>query len=137
MSMHGERRAKTRYPIELTLSYQTLDVNAPVSGVGRSMDMSSSGLLVSCPNQIPEGTILKITIDWPTLLNGATPLQLVTIGKVARSDAATFAVALESYEFRTTRRRSEPLDSPVFRGSALPSLSGRQAAAGTAWRRAV
>jgi hypothetical protein len=105
--MNIERRSKTRYPIELTVNYQSMDPRLLLNGEGRSRNVSSTGVLVSCGDQLPEGTSLKVTLEWPTLLNGVTPLQLVTFGKVARSDDHGFALELDSYQFRTTRRKAE------------------------------
>jgi hypothetical protein len=56
---------------------------------------------------------MQLTIEWPSLLNGATPLQLVTFGKVVRSSQGGFAVAVESYQFRTMKRNLQPLSTAL------------------------
>lgn len=81
--MSTERRTKARYPLELTVHYQTLS-SQPVCGTGRTLNVSSSGALIAAEHDLDEGARLKITIEWPTLLNGTTPLQLVMTGKVVR-----------------------------------------------------
>jgi hypothetical protein len=40
------------------------------------------------------------------LLDATTPLQLVTLAKVVRRDRAGFAVTIDSYQFRTLKRRA-------------------------------
>ena len=107
--MNIERRVKARYPLELTVRYQTLGRSNPISGVGRTLNMSSSGAMVISPDKMSEGVRLKLTIEWPSLLNGTTPLQLVTFGKVVRSSQDGFAIALEHYQFRTMKRNFVPL----------------------------
>lgn len=107
--MNIERRLKARYPIELAVCYQTVDQAQGVGGTGRSLNMSSGGLLVSCQARFALGTVLKVTLEWPSLLDGTTPLQLVTVGRVARSDEASFAMTFEQYQFRTMRRRNNAL----------------------------
>jgi hypothetical protein len=107
--MNIERRLKARYPIELAVCYQTVDPAQGVGGTGRSLNMSSGGLLVSCQARLALGTVLKVTLEWPSLLDGTTPLQLVTVGRVARSDEASFAMTFEQYQFRTMRRRNNAL----------------------------
>ncbi len=102
--MSFERRVKARYPLELNVRYQTLGRSNPISGVGRTQNMSSSGAMVISPDKISEGVRLKLTVEWPSLLNGTTPLQLVTFGKVVRSSQEGFAIALEHYQFRTMKR---------------------------------
>ena len=112
--MSIERRSKRRYPLELTVNYQSMDPRMTLIGEGRSRNVSSTGVLVSCGDQLPEGTALKVTLEWPTLLNGVTPLQLVTFGKVSRSDDFGFAFELDTYQFRTTRRKSDRAGSPLL-----------------------
>lgn len=120
--MNIERRAKARYPIELAVSYQTVDRGLGVAGSGRSLNMSSGGLLVSCQAQLALGMLLKVTLEWPSLLDGTTPLQLVTVGRVARFDESTFAMTFENYQFRTMSRRGKAL-AAAEGGSGAPVLT--------------
>lgn len=115
--MSLERRTKARYPLELTIHYQTMGVLEPICGAGRTVNMSSSGLLIACEHDLPEGERLKVTIEWPTLLNGTTPLQLVTTGKVVRKQESNLGVAFDWYQFRTMRRTSA--SQPAVLAAAL------------------
>jgi len=101
--MDNERRVKSRYPLELNVRYQSMDA-VPVSGVGQTVNMSSSGMLLACASNIPEGARLKIFIEWPSLLNGTTPLQLITVGTVVRCTEIGVSIVFESYQFRTMSR---------------------------------
>jgi hypothetical protein len=102
--MDNERRAKSRYPLELNARYQAAGAAGPVAGVGQTVNMSSSGMLLACENHIPQGTRLKIFVEWPSLLDGTTPLQLITLGTVVRCADAGISVEFESYQFRTMSR---------------------------------
>ena len=102
--MYTERRVKSRYPLELNVRYQTMETAGPVTGVGQTLNMSSSGMLMACTKSIPEGTRLKIFVEWPSLLNGVTPLQLITVGIVVRCNKRGLSIAFESYQFRTMAR---------------------------------
>jgi PilZ domain len=102
--MDNERRVKSRYPLELNVRYQTLGAVGPVAGVGQTVNMSSSGMMLACGNNVPEGARLKIFIEWPSLLNGTTPLQLITLGRVVRCTKTGISVVFESYQFRTMSR---------------------------------
>ncbi len=104
--MSNERRQKARYPLQLAVQYQTLDKKTPVSGVGRTTNFSSGGILIEAQHNVTEGSRLRVTIEWPSLLNGTTPLQLITTGRVVRCEETSLAVALERYQFRTMRRRA-------------------------------
>jgi hypothetical protein len=102
--MYNERRAKSRYPIALNVRYQTMCETDPTMGVGRTVNMSSSGTLIACRKKLAEGTRLKMFVEWPSLLNGTTPLQLITVGTVIRCTRFGMSVMFESYQFRTMGR---------------------------------
>jgi PilZ domain-containing protein len=123
--MNIERRFKSRYPLELNVRYHTFGKSTVISGEGRTVNLSSSGMLVASSDKMSDGMRLKLTIEWPSLLNGTTPLQLVTFGRVVRSDASGFAVAMEHYQFRTMKRRTDLTVVPATRGLAMPVDSPR------------
>lgn len=102
--MQNERRVKSRYPLELNVRYQTMGAAGPVAGVGQTVNVSSSGMFLACASNIPEGSRLKMFIEWPSLLNGTTPLQLITVGTVVRSTEIGISVVFESYQFKTMSR---------------------------------
>ncbi len=103
--MENERRVKSRYPLELNVRYQAMGMNVPVDGVGQTINMSSSGMLLACASNIPEGTRLKVFVEWPSLLNGTTPLQLITVGTVVRSTPIGVSIVFDGYQFRTMSRK--------------------------------
>jgi PilZ domain len=102
--MDNERRVKSRYPLELKVRYQTVGAAGPGAGVGQTLNISSSGMLLACASNIPEGTRLKLFVEWPSLLNGTTPLQLITVGTVVRCTQFGISIAFDSYQFRTMSR---------------------------------
>ena len=110
-SIKVERRFKASYPIRLQARYRSLNPQDRISGVGLTVNMSSSGLLVTCQHSVPSGAQMEVLIDWPSLLNSSVPLQLVTSGRVVRSQPSSFVIEFASYEFRTMR--SKPLPRPV------------------------
>jgi hypothetical protein len=133
--MDTERRSKLRYPLELTVGYQALRRGTEITGIGHTVNVSSCGLLMVAQHAFAEGARLKMTIEWPSLLNGTTPLQLVARGKVVRQLGPNVAVALEQYQFRTKGRTARfefaaamlqvsAGQSPV---ASAASLSGRSA----------
>ena len=107
--MGTERRSKVRYPLELAVDYQAIERGSEINGTGRTLNVSSSGLLMVTQHAFNAGMRLKLIIEWPSLLNGTTPLQLVTRGRVVRQWGPNVAVVLEQYQFRT-KRRLAPLE---------------------------
>lgn len=67
--------------------------------------MSSRGLLISSNEaKVPAGARLQLTVEWPFLLHGTTPLQLIVSCRVTRCLPEQFAVELDQYQFRTKKR---------------------------------
>jgi len=108
----AERRAKTRYPIELDVQFQTVQSGGCGEfRIGVTVNFSSNGFLIStAKSQIPvKGSRLHVMVEWPVPLGGKTPLQLVVSGRVVRAGGSTFALLFERYEFHTRKpRRTVP-----------------------------
>jgi hypothetical protein len=74
-------------------------------GAGRTVNMSSSGLLISSKQApVRAGARLQVIVDWPALLHGSTPLQLIAVCRVTRRLPAEFAVEFDQYQFKTKKR---------------------------------
>jgi c-di-GMP-binding flagellar brake protein YcgR len=101
-----ERRGRVRYPISLQVRYHTLLGRLRVDGLGHTVNISSSGLMIASPTGAPAGAKLEIRIEWPVDLDEGVPLQLVISGRVVRSEEDHFAVSIHSHEFHTLKRDS-------------------------------
>jgi PilZ domain-containing protein len=99
-----ERRSRLRFSFELRVGFRTLGRSYPVTGMGRIVNMSSTGMLIACQQEVSPGTAVELNIDWPTRLDGRIPLQLVAVGTVVRREVFSFAVSLERYHFRIAGR---------------------------------
>lgn len=129
--MSIERRFKARYPIELNVRYQTYGQTKPVSGIGRTVNFSSSGVLIAASETPADGDRLKLVVEWPSLLNGTTPLQLIMFGRVVRLNDSGFAVALEHYQFRTMKRTASNFSNSARVGSGEAVPPAHQPSVGT------
>lgn len=107
-----ERRTKTRYPIELNVKYRTLGRYHRLTGAGRTGNLSSCGMLIVTDQRMALGARLELNIEWPSLLDGLIPLQMVVVGKVVRCLETGFAFSFGQYQFRTMSRKlqSAPLN---------------------------
>ena len=106
----GDRRSKARFSIELEVRYRIRGRRRYVYGIGRTLNISSSGFLVASQDEIPTGAKVDAIVVWPYLLEGITRLQLVTAGKIVRRGPSSFAVAFACYEFRTMKRETMKLE---------------------------
>jgi c-di-GMP-binding flagellar brake protein YcgR len=132
--MTTERRMKVRYPLELTVQYQTMGLQIPLSGSGQTLNLSSSGMLITTEHELPEGCHLKVTVEWPTLLNGKTALQLVTTGKVVRKQNTTLGITFDHYQFRTRKQKPSMVLQAGVGASAMPLPSAALPSASMALR---
>jgi hypothetical protein len=99
----SERRIKFRYPLDLNVRYRCPSSGSLVSGEGLAVNLSSGGVLVASQHQLTVGTLVVMSIEWPFLLDGRTPLQLIAVGRVLRGGDCHFAAAFERHEFRTMK----------------------------------
>lgn len=100
-----ERRNKARFPVRLTVRYRSMSDEPALAGTGQTVNMSSRGLLIASNQpQVQAGSRLQLMVDWPFLLHGSTPLQLIASCRVTRCLPQEFAVKFEQYLFRTKKR---------------------------------
>jgi PilZ domain-containing protein len=102
----AERRLKFRYPFDLVVRFRSSSAGPRFSGTGQVVNLSSGGVLVASERQVTEGALVEMSIEWPSLLNGRVPLQLVATGRVLRLEASHFAATFERYQFRTMKSSS-------------------------------
>jgi PilZ domain len=70
-------------------------------GVGKTLNISSSGVLFTAGHDLALGTRLEVSISWPAQLNDRCLLNLVARGRVVRRDEGQLALQIQQYEFRT------------------------------------
>ena len=98
----SERRRSSRFPIEREVRYKTLNQRTElVAGIGKTLNISSSGVLFTADHDLPVGTRLEVSISWPAQLNEKCLLNLVARGRVARNTGNRVALQIQQYEFRT------------------------------------
>jgi hypothetical protein len=97
-----ERRRSSRFPIEREVRYKTLSQRSEVvQGAGKTLNISSSGVLFTADHELPVGTRLEVSISWPAQLNEKCLLNLVARGRVTRQESGHLALQIQQYEFRT------------------------------------
>jgi c-di-GMP-binding flagellar brake protein YcgR len=100
--MTTERRRASRFPIEREVRYKTLNQRTETqTGAGKTVNISSSGVLFTSDHDLPVGTRLEVSISWPAQLNEKCLLNLVARGRVTRHVKGQLALQIQQYEFRT------------------------------------
>jgi c-di-GMP-binding flagellar brake protein YcgR len=96
-----DRRLAVRFPIEQEVRYKVIKGNTIEVGSGRSLNISSNGILFTTERTLAPQEQVEVAVNWPAQLNHKLPLKLVTRGYVVRSDEHWAAIEIERYEFRT------------------------------------
>ncbi len=102
MNPATERRASDRFPMDREVRYKVINRKTGEEvGGGKTLNMSSGGVLISTENSLLPGRRLEMTISWPAQLNNTCPLKLVARGRIVRVENGKAAVEIQQYEFRT------------------------------------
>ncbi len=106
-----ERRNSGRFQLEQEVYYRVLGRSAGNSeGYGKTLDMSSGGILFTTSEPLTLGNHIEVSVSWPAKLDN-TALKLVARGRVVRSDADKVAVTIDKYEFHTRRANAAGIAS--------------------------
>ncbi|MGA3040587.1 MAG: PilZ domain-containing protein [Bryobacteraceae bacterium] len=102
-----ERRSAIRFGIEQDVLYKILDHRAavPESGAGKTVDISSAGVLFETGQRLRSGKRVELSVNWPAQLESGCPLKFVAVGRVVRAEETRAAMRIEQYEFRTRRTK--------------------------------
>ena len=104
-----ERRLHQRYPITLDVEYKVpggSDVR--LMGFGRTVNISSRGVLLEISDRLPNRCPIQVSINWPFFLGGSIPLKLVMYGNIVRVAGSTIVVRVTGHTFRTAGRTMQP-----------------------------
>ncbi len=97
-----ERRGADRFPIEREIRFKILSrKDGEECGVGKTINMSSNGVLFMIDRHVMPGKRMEVAISWPAQLNAKVALKLVTRGRVVRSHGGKVALEIQQHEFRT------------------------------------
>jgi hypothetical protein len=91
---NADRRSAVRFPIEQEVRYKVFNRNTIEVGSGRTINMSSNGVLFTTERALAAGERLEVAVNWPAQLDHKCPLKLVTTGRVVRSDGDRAAIAI-------------------------------------------
>jgi hypothetical protein len=106
----ADRRHSDRFPIEREVKYRVLNKRSNEEvGDGKTVNISSSGVLFSVDHMLLPGRRMELAISWPAQLNNKTALKLVARGRVVRFEGGRAAIEIQQYEFRTQGTAAPPL----------------------------
>jgi hypothetical protein len=80
-------------------------------GTGKTLNISSSGVLFTTGHMLLPGRRMELSISWPVQLNNQCALKLVARGRVVRFERGRAAIEIQQYEFRTAATGPSTADS--------------------------
>jgi hypothetical protein len=126
-------RGARRYEIDLSLRYAVRrQGHVPITGTGKSVNLSSTGILFQCESKLQAGDSIVAALDWPLAANGEEPLYLLLGGYIVRVAGFSAAISISRSELlrsKESRNRLELISKwagrkitgrrPVLRHTAL------------------
>lgn len=107
----SDRRGADRFPIERDVRYRVLSKRGGhEEGTGKTVNISSNGVLFTTDKILVPGKRLELSISWPAQLDNKCHLKLVARGRVARLEQGRAAIEIQQYEFRTAGRTQVAAD---------------------------
>jgi len=98
----ADRRRSDRFAIEREIRSRALNKRGgEEAGEGKTVNMSSSGVLFTAPQILRPGRRIELAISWPAQLNNKCALKLVARGRIVRFENGLAAMEIQQYEFRT------------------------------------
>jgi PilZ domain-containing protein len=98
----NDRRAAKRLMIERDVQYRILNRReGEMEGTGKTVNMSSSGVLFTTGEMLLPGRRLELSISWPAHLDNRCALKLMARGRVVRYEGNGVALEIMQHEFRT------------------------------------
>lgn len=102
MEKQNDRRHADRFPIERDIRFKVLNKRgSEEAGSGKTINISSNGVLFTTDQLLLPGRRVEISISWPAQLNSKCALKLVARGRVVRFEEGRAAVEIQQHEFRT------------------------------------
>ena len=104
-----ERRSSPRYPLESDVGFRLFRGRHLLEhGTGRTLNMSSSGILFDATKPLQVGQRIELAIAWPVRLGDTVRLKLCVVGRTVRSSGNLCGVRIERRDFRTASIQSGP-----------------------------
>jgi len=103
----NDRRSSDRFPMDRDVRFRVMNrKTGEETGTGKTLNMSSNGVLIETEQAVLPGRRVEMTISWPAQLNNTCPLKLVARGRIVRVEGSRAAVEIQQYEFRTQGKAS-------------------------------
>jgi c-di-GMP-binding flagellar brake protein YcgR len=105
----NERRERRRYDIHLPVQYRVSQRGSmAIIGAGTTCDLSTGGLGFRCRRNLPIGSHIELSIEWPALYGDNQAMELQVTGFVIRVEGNRVGVRVNSHRFRLLPGADQP-----------------------------
>jgi len=87
--------------IERDVHYRVLSAKGGEAASGKTVNISSSGILFTTEQTLLPGRRIEMDVSWPAQLDNKCALKLVARGRVVRFEGGCAALEILQHEFRT------------------------------------
>ena len=128
---YRERRADRRYEVMLETRWKLIRRRRVLSaGKGKTIDLSSSGILFETQQVLPLGGEVELSIAWPALRDGNVALEFLVSGRVVRSNDHQAGIRLTWHALQRAVAARQPslleLGASGLRITSSPKTTDKQ-----------
>lgn len=105
--LNHDRRSHRRYPVIVDIKYSLAPSGHVQVGRGRTINLSSGGVLFEAEVAIPVNASIELSISWPGRSDFQIQFELHATGKALRIGDSKVAVKFDRSIFRTARHASD------------------------------
>jgi PilZ domain-containing protein len=106
-----DRRADRRYPIVVEVEYRLAKSGKILQkGQGRTLNVSSGGILFESASVVPPGMEIEVSLEWPAMLDNVTALRLSIVGRTVWARDNQTALRILRYDFRIRGNKKAPTE---------------------------
>ncbi len=96
----ANRRGAERFSIQRDVRWKLKSDRIEESATGRTVNISSSGVLFASAIPAPVGKLIEVAISWPVSQDSESELELIARGRIVRCMDGQVAVHFHHREFR-------------------------------------
>lgn len=109
-----DRRRRRRIPLSTSVHYQIIGDGDPgPAGTGRTINISSCGILFTTSQELKLGDRIAVFVDWPVKRGPRQRIELATLARVARRDKEAAAVEILQFDFRKVASKRKARSAPA------------------------
>lgn len=101
LMLNAQRGDRYGEPAEMELRFSWQRRGVTYFGTGHALQLTNTAVLIESDQELPMRGEIELRVNWPFLLNGVCPLELVIQGQMGTPEGTLNLISIRSYEFKT------------------------------------